>query len=146
MRPIDADKLHPDRMTNKGTVAISQSQIANAETIRAIPVSTVEEIKDKILNCEINISVYDEQYEEWDVKKTTIKECLDAYADEGSRAITKIIDEEVKKALKAPESIRAYPCDSKKNTDCKKTGCYERGGPCKLTLNPEYAKEETCES
>ena len=46
MRLIDADKLHPDRMTNKGTVAISQSQIANAETIRAIPVSTVEEIKD----------------------------------------------------------------------------------------------------
>lgn len=41
-----------------------------------------------------------------------------------------------------PEPVRAYPCDPKKNTDCKKTGCYERGGPCKLTLNPEYAKEE----
>ena len=41
-----------------------------------------------------------------------------------------------------PEPVRAYPCDPEKNTDCKKTGCYERGGPCKLTLNPEYAKEE----
>lgn len=40
-----------------------------------------------------------------------------------------------------PEPVRAYPCDPEKNTDCKKTGCYERGGPCKLTLNPEYAKE-----
>ena len=40
------------------------------------------------------------------------------------------------------ERIKAYPCDPKKNKDCKKTGCYERGGPCKLTLNPEYAKEE----
>lgn len=142
MRLIDADVLHPDRMTNKGTVAISQSQIANAETIRAIPVSIVEEIKDKILNCEINISVYDEQYEEWDAKKTTIKECLDAYADEGSRAITEIVDEEVKKVLKAPEPVRGYPCDPKKNKDCKKTACYEKGGECRLTLNPEYAKED----
>ena len=33
MRLIDADKLHPDRMTNRGTVAISQSQIANAPTV-----------------------------------------------------------------------------------------------------------------
>ena len=40
------------------------------------------------------------------------------------------------------EPVRAYPCNPEKNTDCKKTGCYERGGPCKLTLNPEYAKEE----
>ena len=33
MRLIDADKLQPDRMTNRGTVAISQSQIANAPTV-----------------------------------------------------------------------------------------------------------------
>ena len=33
MRLIDADKLYPDRMTNRGTVAISQSQIANAPTV-----------------------------------------------------------------------------------------------------------------
>ncbi len=40
------------------------------------------------------------------------------------------------------EPVRAYPCNPEKNTDCKKTGCYERGGFCKLTLTPEYAKEE----
>lgn len=34
MRLIDADKLQPDRMTNRGTVAISQSQIANAPTVK----------------------------------------------------------------------------------------------------------------
>ena len=34
MRLIDADKLFPDRITEKG-LAISQSQIANAETIES---------------------------------------------------------------------------------------------------------------
>ena len=33
MRLIDADKLHPDCISNKGGLAISQSQIANAETV-----------------------------------------------------------------------------------------------------------------
>lgn len=33
MRPIDADKLHPDCLTKDGTLAISQSQIANAPTV-----------------------------------------------------------------------------------------------------------------
>lgn len=37
-RLIDADKLYPDRMTNKGTVAISQSQIAKAPTVQAVPI------------------------------------------------------------------------------------------------------------
>ena len=32
MRLIDADKLHPDRMTDKG-LAISQGQIASARTV-----------------------------------------------------------------------------------------------------------------
>jgi len=36
MRLIDADKLYPDRMTNKGNVAISQSQIAKAPTVNAV--------------------------------------------------------------------------------------------------------------
>lgn len=40
------------------------------------------------------------------------------------------------------EPVRAYPCDPKKNKDCKKTACYAKGGPCSLTLNPEYAKED----
>lgn len=33
MRLIDADKLCPDCMTKEGTLAISQSQIANAPTV-----------------------------------------------------------------------------------------------------------------
>ncbi len=32
-RLIDADKLYPDVLTNKGTLAISQSQVANAPTV-----------------------------------------------------------------------------------------------------------------
>ena len=43
MRLIDADKLHPDRMTNKGTVAISQSQIAKAPTV-----CDIEQIRQEI--------------------------------------------------------------------------------------------------
>jgi len=41
MRCIDADKLYPDCMTKNGTLAISQSQIANAPTVDAI-VNTIE--------------------------------------------------------------------------------------------------------
>ena len=40
-----------------------------------------------------------------------------------------------------PVPIRGYVCDPKKNKECAKTACYERGGLCCLTLNPEYAKE-----
>ena len=40
MRLIDADKLQPDRMTNRGTVAISQSQIANAPTVDVLEQKT----------------------------------------------------------------------------------------------------------
>lgn len=43
---------------------------------------------------------------------------------------------------KAPEPVRAYTCDPEKNTGCKKTACYAKGGECRLTLNPNYAKEE----
>ena len=48
MRLIDADKLNPDRMTNKGTVAISQSQIAKAPTIQAVPIDVLDNIKAEI--------------------------------------------------------------------------------------------------
>lgn len=34
MRLIDADKLYPDCLTNDGRLAISQSQIANAPTVK----------------------------------------------------------------------------------------------------------------
>ena len=33
MRLINADKLHPDCLTKRGALAISQSQIANAPTV-----------------------------------------------------------------------------------------------------------------
>lgn len=46
-RLIDADKLYPDRMTNKGTVAISQSQIAKAPTVQAVPIEELQEIWNK---------------------------------------------------------------------------------------------------
>ena len=52
------------------------------------------------------------------------------------------IDREIRKANEASEPVKAYKCDPKKNTACKKTGCYERGGFCELTLNPEFAKED----
>lgn len=48
MRLIDADKLHPDRMTNKGTVAISQSQIAKAPTVQAVPIEVLDKIRAEI--------------------------------------------------------------------------------------------------
>ena len=36
-RLIDADKLYPDCLTKRGTLAISQSQIANAPTVEERP-------------------------------------------------------------------------------------------------------------
>lgn len=48
MRLIDADKLYPDSMTNKGTVAISQSQIAQAPTVEVVPLSFLKVIKKEI--------------------------------------------------------------------------------------------------
>lgn len=56
MRLIDADKLNPDRMTNKGTVAISQSQIAKAPTVQAVPIEVLDKI---IAEIDENISHYE---------------------------------------------------------------------------------------
>jgi len=36
MRLINADKIHPDVMTQRGALAISQGQLAYAETVNAI--------------------------------------------------------------------------------------------------------------
>jgi len=36
MRLIDADKIHPDVRTQRGALAISQGQLAYAETVNAI--------------------------------------------------------------------------------------------------------------
>ena len=32
-----------------------------------------------------------------------------------------------------------YFCDPSKNTECRKTGCYLNGGPCRHTTHAEYA-------
>lgn len=32
-----------------------------------------------------------------------------------------------------------YFCDPSKNTECRKTGCYLNGGPCRHTTHVEYA-------
>lgn len=32
-----------------------------------------------------------------------------------------------------------WMCDPRKNTECKKTGCYLVGGPCRCTTKEEYA-------
>ena len=57
MRLIDADKLHPDCLTKDGTLAISQSQIANAPTIQQVVVFTestdekaISELKTELKN------------------------------------------------------------------------------------------------
>lgn len=39
MRLINADKIHPDVRTQHGALAISQGQLAYAETVNAIPIS-----------------------------------------------------------------------------------------------------------
>ncbi|MBQ1182040.1 MAG: hypothetical protein IIX53_00005 [Phascolarctobacterium sp.] len=42
MRLIDADKLYPDVMKADGSMAISQSQLAHAKTVEAIPKADYE--------------------------------------------------------------------------------------------------------
>ena len=35
--------------------------------------------------------------------------------------------------------IILYKCDADKNTECRKTSCHKKGGPCNKTRNPEFA-------
>ena len=56
MRLIDADKLYPDRMTKDG-LAISQSQIANAPTVKAYTEEEVQEIREEVVKQFIDISL-----------------------------------------------------------------------------------------
>ena len=49
MRLIDADKLYPDTF-GKGRLAVSQSQIADAPTVQAVPIEVLQEIRQKISN------------------------------------------------------------------------------------------------
>ena len=91
----------------------------NKRTFEAVPISVIEDIK-----------VY------------VRKECNFRSIFEAKR-LEEFIDRKVNEAInKKPDPIRGYKCDPKKNIECRKTACYERGGPCCTTLNPEYAKEE----
>ena len=40
------------------------------------------------------------------------------------------------------EEKARYLCDPEKNTECRKTMCFQKGGLCKKTSNPEYAKKD----
>lgn len=57
MRLINADKLYPDTF-GKGRLAISQSQIADAPTVQAVPIEVLQEIRqeinDEFLRCDAN--------------------------------------------------------------------------------------------
>ena len=35
--------------------------------------------------------------------------------------------------------IILFKCDADKNTECRKRGCYKRGGKCRMTKNPDLA-------
>jgi hypothetical protein len=50
MRLVNVDKLYPDVLTKHGALAISQGQLAYAETIQAIPLNVIDEIKAEIIN------------------------------------------------------------------------------------------------
>lgn len=83
MRLIDADKLNPDRMTNKGTVAISQSQIAKAPTIQAVPIDVLDKIRAEIEgNMESIIGKYDSSIPKFNMpsykieRNKTREECI----------------------------------------------------------------------
>jgi len=54
MRLIDADKLYPDCMTKDGTLAISQSQIANAPTVESetTRLSLIDDIRQKQISAD----------------------------------------------------------------------------------------------
>lgn len=38
--------------------------------------------------------------------------------------------------------IILFKCDADKNTECRKRGCYQRGGECRLTKYPEKAVKD----
>ena len=74
MRLIDADKLHPDRITN-GTLAISQSQIANAKTVEAVPLSVKEALEKEADSLS---QAYKEEHEKWKSLMLAIEKIHDA--------------------------------------------------------------------
>lgn len=63
-RLIDADKLYPDCLTKEGTIAISQSQIAEAPTVERL--TEFELIKRAILILCRNIRPDGDIYFDWE--------------------------------------------------------------------------------
>ena len=49
MRLVDADKLYPDCMTKNGTLAISQTQIANAPSVDTYTIEDIQEVRENSL-------------------------------------------------------------------------------------------------
>ena len=84
MRLIDADKLNPDRMTNKGTVAISQSQIAKTPTIQAVPIEALDKIRAEIeaLEKPYRIHTEDEYEVAWNDAIDQVLTIIDKYRKE----------------------------------------------------------------
>lgn len=77
MRLIDADKLYPDCLTKRGTLAISQSQIANAPTLTP-PIETWEWIA--ITSCLDNdIHIICSHCKEEFIGKSTLEEWKKEY-------------------------------------------------------------------
>ena len=79
MRLIDADKLYPDRMTNRGTVAISQSQIANAPTV-----DVLDKIRAEIKQLSPNYPYTDDLLDEYVTMKSVFK-IIDRYREGESK-------------------------------------------------------------
>ena len=80
MRLIDADKLEPDRMTDKG-LAISQSQIAHAPTV-----CDIEQIRTEIEQLTSRYSISKERggmgQVEWSdrlIKESDVLDIIDKY-------------------------------------------------------------------
>ena len=44
------------------------------------------------------------------------------------------------RVVEKEEPVKTYLCDPEKNTDCGKTACFEKGGPCEMTTNPAAAR------
>ena len=81
MRLIDADKLNPDRMTNKGTVAISQSQIAKAPTIQAVPIKVLDKIRAEIKSISPKTYPFLNSTDNY-VKEDDVLQIIDKYREE----------------------------------------------------------------
>ena len=81
MRLIDADKLNPDRMTKKGTVAISQSQIAKAPTIQAVPIKVLDKIRAEIKSISPKTYPFLNSTDNY-VKEDDVLQIIDKYREE----------------------------------------------------------------